>query len=89
MLEWPKNDGNFLISRIIQLSCSYTQFLIPPNLTAVLPASSSIRPNNKHVSIQIIVRKIVAIPLFAICSMDISPSNSDGSWMNLCQLLTQ
>ncbi|XP_006351138.1 cyclin-A1-4 isoform X3 [Solanum tuberosum] len=54
--------------------------------TAVLPASSSVRPSSKPVSIQrsdAVVPKITAIPLPATCSMDISPSHSDGSLVSM------
>ncbi|KAK6782288.1 hypothetical protein RDI58_020084 [Solanum bulbocastanum] len=51
--------------------------------TAVLPVSSSIRPNIKPVSIQTIVPKITAIPLSSTCSIDISPSHSDGSLVSM------
>uniref|UniRef100_M1DM19 Cyclin A1 n=1 Tax=Solanum tuberosum TaxID=4113 RepID=M1DM19_SOLTU len=51
--------------------------------TVVLPASSSIRSNSKPVSIQTIVPKITAIPLSSTCSMDISPSHSNGSLVSM------
>ncbi|MCD7455111.1 Cyclin-A1-2 [Datura stramonium] len=54
--------------------------------TTVLPASSSVRPSSKTVSIQrsdAVVPKITAIPLPSICSMDISPSYSDGSSVSM------
>ncbi|KAL3353594.1 hypothetical protein AABB24_018357 [Solanum stoloniferum] len=56
------------------------------SVTAVLPASSSVRPSSKPVSIQrsdAVVPKITAIPLPATCSMDISPSHSDGSLVSM------
>ncbi|XP_015058345.1 cyclin-A1-4 isoform X1 [Solanum pennellii] len=54
--------------------------------TAVLPASSSVRPSSKPVSIQrsdAVVPKITVIPVPATCSMDISPSHSDGSLVSM------
>ncbi|KAJ8541612.1 hypothetical protein K7X08_002428 [Anisodus acutangulus] len=56
--------------------------------TSVLPASSSVRPSSKStVSIQrndAAVPKITAVPLSAAtCSMDISPSHSDGSLVSM------
>ncbi|CAN4121091.1 unnamed protein product [Withania somnifera] len=54
--------------------------------TAVLPASSSVRPSSKAVSIQrsdAVLPKISSIPLPASCSMDISPSHSDGSSVSM------
>ncbi|KAK4708266.1 hypothetical protein R3W88_029191 [Solanum pinnatisectum] len=54
--------------------------------TAVLPASSSVRPSSKPVSIRrtdAVVPKITAILLPATCSMDISPSHSDGSLVSM------
>lgn len=54
--------------------------------TAVLPASSSIRPSSKTVSNQrndAVIPKITAIPLPATCSMDISPTHSDGSLVSM------
>ncbi|PHT99377.1 Cyclin-A1-1 [Capsicum chinense] len=55
--------------------------------TAVLPASSSVRPSSKTVvSIQrsdAVAPKITTIPLPATCSMDISPSHSDGSSVSM------
>ncbi|XP_060198286.1 cyclin-A1-4-like [Lycium barbarum] len=55
--------------------------------TTVLPVSSSVRPSNKTVSIQrsdAVVPKITAVPLPAVtCSMDISPSHSDGSLVSM------
>ncbi|KAH0642626.1 hypothetical protein KY290_034213 [Solanum tuberosum] len=94
MLERPRNGGNFLISRIIQrsllvYSISHSsklgkcRWVLGSSGTVVLPASSSIKSNNKPVFIQTIVPKITAIPLSSTCSMDISPSHSDGSLVSM------
>nr|XP_016472550.1 PREDICTED: cyclin-A1-4-like isoform X1 [Nicotiana tabacum] len=59
--------------------------------SSVLPTSSFVKPISKTVSIprsDAAIPKITAIPLPATCSMDISPSHSDGSLVSMDETMS-
>ncbi|KAL3330594.1 hypothetical protein AABB24_034431 [Solanum stoloniferum] len=108
MLERPRNEENFLISRIIQRSllvysishsskrvpCTSKIVSIKKNISKLATVMQfpqgllfcqhpPLSDQTANLSIQTVVPKITAIPLSSTCSMDISPSYSDGSLVSM------